>query len=320
MQTMDVVIPVFNEEDCLSELFERLCALREKLKARVELRVLFVNDGSSDQSPAMLHAMATKHEFVSVLSFTRNFGQQIAISAGIDHVDADYAVIIDADLQDPPEVIEGMFDLIQAGNEMVYGQRRSRPGESALKKLMASLFYWFLSALCDTEIPHSTGDFRIVSRRVVGELKKMDESHRFLRGMIPWLGFKKSAYLYDRDERYAGETKYTFPKMLRFAVDAIFSFSRKPLTYATYIGIVATTIAGIGGLYLLYLKLFTDQAVPGITAVILTIILMGGLQVFIVGVIGQYIARIFEETKNRPLYVIDQLTESRKRPSERRNT
>lgn len=310
MLTMDVVIPVFNEQDCLDELFRRLLDLRDQLSDRVQVHLLFVNDGSSDNSHAMLTAFAQKHADVRIVSFTRNFGHQIAISAGIDHVEADYVAIVDADLQDPPEIIEGMFDLAATGIDVVYGQRRNRAGESLLKKATASGFYRVLSFLCDTQIPVDTGDFRVISRRVVEQLKQMGESHRFLRGMIPWLGFSSSAFVYDRDERFAGETKYPFAKMFRFAIDAIFSFSRKPLTYATYIGVASTGFAGLGGLYLLYLKLFTDQVVPGITAVILTVILMGGLQVFIIGVIGQYIARIFEESKNRPLYVIDTLIAS----------
>ncbi|MFT7219334.1 MAG: glycosyltransferase involved in cell wall biosynthesis [Candidatus Azotimanducaceae bacterium] len=305
MHTMDVIVPIFNEEDCLDELFKRLLALRERLKGRVDVQLLFVNDGSSDRSLELLEQLTSGNGFVRFVSFTRNFGHQLAVSAGLDHATADFVAIVDADLQDPPEVIEGMLDVALTGVDVVYGQRRARGGEGFFKKMTASMFYRTLSFLCDTNIPVDTGDFRVISRRVVDELKKMHESQRFLRGMIPWLGFRSSAFLYDRDERFAGETKYPFVKMVRFAMDAIFSFSRKPLDYATYIGVAATSIATLGGLYLLYLKIFTEQIVPGITAVILTVILMGGLQVFIVGVIGQYIARIFEETKNRPLYVVD---------------
>ena len=310
MPTMDIVIPVFNEQDCLDELFRRLLDLRDQLSDRVQVNLLFVNDGSSDNSQTMLQEFAGRHAGIRIVSFTRNFGHQIAISAGIDHAEADYVAIVDADLQDPPEIIEGMFDLAASGVDVVYAQRRNRAGESVMKKVTANGFYRILSFLCDTEIPVDTGDFRVISRRVVEHLKQMGESHRFLRGMIPWLGFSGCAYTYDRDERFAGETKYPLARMLSFAVDAIFSFSRKPLTYATYIGIAATAFAGLGGAYLLFLKLFTDQVVPGITAVILTVILMGGLQVFIIGVIGQYIARIFEESKNRPLYGVDRMIAS----------
>jgi polyisoprenyl-phosphate glycosyltransferase len=247
---------------------------------------------------------ASRYPFITILDFSRNFGHQIAVTAGLDQADADYVAIIDADMQDPPELIEDMYHRAKLGVDIVYGKRLSRKGEALFKRLTARMFYRFISRMCDVEIPEDTGDFRLISRRVLNSVQLMRERHRFLRGMIPWVGFSNEPFLYNRDERYAGETKYPLKKMVKFALDAIFSFSNTPIRIATFTGVVIFCIGLILGLLLIYLRIFTQYTVPGITATILTIIVIGGVQIIMLGVVGEYIGRIFEESKNRPLYIL----------------
>jgi polyisoprenyl-phosphate glycosyltransferase len=301
---MTIVIPVFNEQECITESFNRLKALRDKMKALCEIELLFVDDGSSDLSLKMLSLIALENSFVKLISFSRNFGHQIAVSAGIDHTQGDFVALIDADLQDPPEVIVEMFEILVNGYDVVYGVRKERKGESFLKKITASAFYRLLSYLCDIDIPKDTGDFRLMSKKVVDELKLMREKHRFIRGMIPWLGFNSIGYEYDRDERYAGKTKYHLRKMLGLAVNAVLSFSWKPLALAMKFGFIVTFVGIVGIFYMLYVKLFTDVAL-GVTAIIITIIVFGGFQIILTSLIGGYVARIFDEVKGRPMYVIE---------------
>ena len=302
--SLTVVIPIFNEEECIDALFARLLGLRERMRARAELDFVFVDDGSTDASPAMLGALADAQSFVKLISFSRNFGHQIAVTAGIDHADGDWVAVIDADLQDPPEVIADMLEMALHGYDVVFGQRRSRKGETALKKASATVFYRVLSRLCDIDIPVDTGEFRVMSRRVVVAMRKMRERHRFIRGMIPWIGFKSAPFAYDRDERFAGRTKYPLRKMLGFAANAILSFSATPLAIATRLGLVAVALGLAGAGYMLYLKLFTNIPVPGVTSILVAIALFSGVQILLIGLVGQYVARIFEEAKGRPLYVI----------------
>jgi len=305
-QKLDIVIPVYNEQECLNELLERLLALRTAMAAEVDINLIFVNDGSKDNSLVMLGQFAAQYSFVKVLSFSRNFGHQISLTAGLDHSNADYVAIIDADLQDPPELIRDMYEKAKQGFDTIYGQRRLRKGDSGFKKITAGLFYRILSKLCDVDIPKDTGDFRLINKKVLSGLKTMHEKHRFIRGMVPWLGFKSTPLLYDRDERFAGETKYPVSKMLKFALDAIFSFSSKPLKVATSLGMVMICVGMALAFFMLYIKLFTDKAVLGVTVMIWSVITIGGIQILMLGVIGEYIARIFEESKNRPLYIIEQ--------------
>lgn len=301
--TLDIVIPVFNEEECLDELLLRLLALKDRM-GDVEIVLTFVNDGSTDATMSKLADYAGRFPFIKVLDFSRNFGHQVAVTAGLDQADADYVAIIDADLQDPPELIEAMYRRAKAGVDVVYGKRLMRKGETWFKKLTARMFYRFLSRMCDVEIPDDVGDFRLISRRVLHAVQAMREKHRFLRGMIPWVGFSSEPCLYNRDERYAGATKFPLRKMLKFALDAIFSFSNTPIRIATYTGLFIVGVGIAGGLVLLYVRCFTTYSVPGITAAILTIIILGGVQIIMLGIIGEYIGRIFEESKNRPLYLV----------------
>ncbi len=303
---LSIVVPIFNEQESIPELIRRLEGLRKRLSPELDVKFIFVDDGSTDESQSMLMGLANKHEFVKLISFSRNFGHQIAITAGIDHAEGDYVAIIDGDLQDPPELIEDMYKLAQQGYDLVYGRRRSRSGETWFKKISATVFYRLLSYMCDIDIPYDTGDFRLMSRKVAGAFRSLRERHRFVRGMVPWIGFNSVALEYDRDQRYAGQTKYPLRKMISFAATAILSFSRKPLTIATRIGVITVVVGLVGALYMLYLKLFTGTPVPGLTAILTTIVIFGGMQIFLIGLVGEYIARIFEEVKGRPLYIIDQ--------------
>lgn len=302
-ERIDIVIPVFNEEQCLEELLRRLLLLKDDLN-ELDMRLIFVNDGSKDETPNILKKYSEKKNFIKVINFSRNFGHQIAVTAGLDFADADYIAIIDADLQDPPELIKEMYLKAKEGYDIVYGKRISRKGETFFKKYTAKLFYRFISKMCEINIPEDTGDFRLITKRVLENLKKMREKHRFIRGMVPWVGFLSTPLYYHRDERFAGVTKYPFKKMLKFALDAIFSFSNTPLRIAIHIGFYIIIFGVLGGLLMLYLRFFTSYTVPGITAVILTIIIMSGVQIIMLGIIGEYVGRIFEESKNRPLYVI----------------
>ncbi len=303
--TLEIVIPVFNEEACLDELMHRLFALKDRM-ADVDIGFTFVNDGSSDGTIMKLTDYAGRFPFIKVLDFSRNFGHQIAVTAGLDYADADYVAIIDADLQDPPELIKEMHRKAKAGVDIIYGKRLTRKGETWFKKLTARMFYRFISRMCDVEIPADTGDFRLMNRRVCNAVQAMQERHRFLRGMVPWVGFTSEPLLYNREERYAGETKYPLKKMVKFALDATFSFSNFPIRIATYTGLFFVGLVIVGGISLLYLRLFTNYYVPGIAATILTILLIGGVQITMLGIIGEYIGRIFEEAKKRPLYILKQ--------------
>lgn len=301
---LSIVVPVYNEEESISETLGRLAKLRENIALEIDVELLFVDDGSKDGSLNQLRNFAEKSDFVKVISFSRNFGHQIAITAGIDLASGNYVAVIDADLQDPPELIADMYRKALTGYDVVYGKRRSRAGETAFKKTTAAAFYRLLNYMCETDIPADTGDFRLMSRKVVDSFKQMRERHRFVRGMVPWLGYKSAPLEYDRAERFAGETKYPLKKMISFATNAILSFSSKPLTLAIRLGFL-TILGGLcGSAYMLYLKFFTNIPVPGLTAILLSIVLFSGVQILLIGVVGEYIARIFEEIKGRPLYLV----------------
>jgi dolichol-phosphate mannosyltransferase len=303
-ETISIVVPVYNEQESIYEIVSRLISLQTKLIGEVNFEFIFVDDGSKDNSYAILRGYAQTNSCIKLLSFSRNFGHQIAISAGIDYAKGEYVAVIDADLQDPPELIADMYREALKGFDVVYGKRRSRAGETVFKKTTAMVFYRILNFMCEIDIPSDTGDFRLMSRRAVDAFKLLRERHRFVRGMIPWIGYKSTPLEYDRAERFAGETKYPFKKMLAFAVNAILSFSSKPLTLAIRIGFSTTLLGLFGAIYMLYLKLFTSIPVPGLTAILLSIVLFSGVQIFLIGIVGEYIARIFEEVKGRPLYLV----------------
>ncbi|MBI4423397.1 MAG: glycosyltransferase family 2 protein [Elusimicrobia bacterium] len=300
---ISVVIPVFNEREILPLLFERLEGI-ETRHPEYRWEFIFANDGSSDGSDELLRRQGALKPNYCAIHFSKNFGHQIAVTAGMDYADGDAVALIDADLQDPPEIIVEMIKLWEKGYAIVYGKRRSRAGETFLKKKTAALFYRILSIMTDTDIPVDTGDFRLMDRKVIEVVRQMRESHRFVRGIVAWTGFSSIAYEYDRHCRPAGETKYPLKKMLKFAVDAVLSFSNLPLRIASYIGWLATLLGVLGILTVLYLRLFTVWTVPGISAVLVSVIFIGGVQLTILGIVGEYIGRMFTEMKGRPLYVV----------------
>jgi polyisoprenyl-phosphate glycosyltransferase len=310
--TLDIVIPIYNEEACIPTLLKRLFLLKKKMHY-VDMGFIFINDGSKDKSLKLLTAYASKYKFIKVINFSRNFGHQLAVTAGLDYADGKYVCIIDADLQDPPEVIDDMYKQAKKGTDIVYGQRITRKGETFFKKITATVFYRFINKMCDIDIPLDTGDFRLINRKVVMTLRSMRERHRFIRGMVPWVGFKSAPYKYHRDERLAGKTNYPLKKMIRLAKDAIFSFSDKPLKLATYFGFVVLSLGILGLFFLLYLRFFTSYYVSGLTAVIAILIVLSGVQITIMGVMGEYIGRIFDESKKRPLYVVEDLKNLKER-------
>lgn len=301
---LSIVIPLLNEEESINETVKRLQKLEDDLMQEINVEFIFVDDGCKDKTLAYLRSFAIHSSNVKVISLSRNFGHQIAITAGIDLAVGDYVAVIDGDLQDPPELIADMYRKALTGFDVVYGKRRSRAGETLFKKATAATFYRLLNYMCEIDIPTDTGDFRLMSRKVVDAFKQMREKHRFVRGMVPWLGFKSVPLEYDREERFAGETKYPFKKMVVFAMNAILSFSSKPLALAIRLGLFAICIGLIGGAYILYLKLFTSTPIPGLTTILLSIVLFSGMQILLIGLIGAYIARIFDEIKGRPLYLV----------------
>ena len=299
---LSVVVPCFNEEEGLREANRRLTFSLEKLELRFE--ILYVDDGSSDTTFAVARALQADDSRIRVLSFSRNFGHQMAITAGIQHATGGAVVVIDADLQDPPEVIGDLVEQWKLGHDVVYGLRTEREGESAFKLWSAQLFYRVISRLSDTEIPLNVGDFRLMSRRAVDAFLSMPERDRFVRGMVSWLGFSQVAVPYRRAPRMAGETKYPFFKMLRLAADGIMSFSIVPLQLATWLGLASAMIALLGIALILANRLFTRSWVPGWASITIAVLFMGGAQLVCLGLIGEYLGRTYGESKHRPLYLI----------------
>ncbi|MGC9930812.1 glycosyltransferase family 2 protein [Priestia aryabhattai] len=297
-----IVVPVYNEEEVIHETYRRLTEVMRSTKEAYEL--LFVNDGSRDRTAEIIKAYSEQDPDVVLLDFARNFGHQIAITAGMDHARGEAVVVIDADLQDPPELILEMIEKWKQGFDVVYAKRTKRKGETYFKKQTAAMFYRFLRAMTDIDIPLDTGDFRLLDRKVCNQMNSIQEKNRFVRGLVSWVGFNQIAVEYERDERLAGESKYPLKKMLKLSMDGITSFSYKPLKLASYAGV---TLSGIGFIYLLvvlYLKLFTDSTITGWSSLIVIQLFFSGIILIILGMIGEYIGRIYDETKNRPLYII----------------
>ncbi|BBN99370.1 glycosyltransferase family 2 protein [Sporolactobacillus terrae] len=297
-----IVVPVFNEEQVIYDSYKRLKTVMDRTYESYEL--LFVNDGSRDRTSEILNYISEGDTHVKVIEFSRNFGHQIAITAGMDYAMGQAIVVIDADLQDPPELILQMIGKWKEGFEVVYGKRMERKGESFFKKKTAALFYRILRVSTDIDIPLDTGDFRLIDRRVCDEMKRIPEKNRFIRGLVSWVGFKQTAVEYIRDERLAGETKYPLKKMLKLSIDGLTSFSYKPLKLATYGGALLSFAGFVYMIIALGMKLFTSSTVPGWTSLIVIQLLFSGFTLFILGVIGEYIGRIYDETKDRPLYII----------------
>jgi len=299
---ISVVAPCYNEAENLNEFVTRVRAVFSNLI--LSYQIILVDDGSSDDTLALAICLAQEFSNIKVIELSRNFGHQYAVTAGIDYAEGKAVVLIDADLQDPPEVIEEMISKWQEGYEVVYGQRKKREGESLFKLFTAKLFYRFLRLL-SKDIPVDTGDFRLMDRKVVNIVKSLHEKHRFLRGMISWVGFKQTAILYDRKSRFAGITGYSVDKMILFALDGITSFSILPLRLVSLIGMI-TTVASLLMIASVFLtKIFNPSYyIPGFPTVVVLILFLGGIQLLSLGIIGEYVGRIYEQSNNRPLYIV----------------
>lgn len=300
---LSVIIPIYNEEQNIPVLFERMKQVLDRLGSTYEL--IFINDGSRDRSMELIRELAAKDPAVKFINFSRNFGHQIAVTAGLDACKGDQVVIIDADLQDPPELIAEMRAKMAEGYEVVYARRNKRKGESFMKRWTARLFYRLLAKITSISIPLDTGDFRIMDRKIVEVLKKMPEQQKFLRGQISWAGFRQTYISYDRDQRNAGETGYTYKKMIRLALDGITSFSNWPLKVATISGFVVSAITFLIALYALYARFVSKDYVPGWTSLILAVLFIGGVQLITIGIIGEYISRLSANVRNRPVYIVN---------------
>jgi polyisoprenyl-phosphate glycosyltransferase len=296
---LSVVAPVYNEEALLEEFYTRVCSALDGLR----FELILVDDGSSDATPALLDQLAANDPAVHVVYLSRNFGHQTALTAGLDHARGDAVVMLDADLQDPPELIPRMIDHWRAGCEVVYAVREHREGESRFKLTTARWFYKLFDKLAQVELQHNSGDFRLLDRRALDALLSMRERSRFLRGMTVWVGYRQAAVPYKRDPRYAGETKYTLSKMVRFSLDAISSFSHRPLQLATLLGFLISTLAFIAIPVVIVLRILGSY-LPGFSSITIAILLLGGIQLIALGIIGEYVGRIYDEVKGRPLYLV----------------
>src|SRR6201996_5630733 len=299
LHLVSVVAPVYNEEATVAEFYSRVCSALEGL----QFELVLVDDGSTDRSPALLDDLAMHDPRVRVVYLSRNFGHQTALTAGLDHARGDAVVMLDADLQDPPELIRTMLDHWRAGCDVVYAVREQREGESRFKLATARWFYALFDKLAQVELQHNSGDFRLLDRRPLDALLAMRERNRFLRGMTVWVGYTQAAVPYHRDARYAGETKYTLPKMLKFSLDAISSFSHRPLQLATLLGFLISTLAFIAIPVVVALRI-VGSYLPGFGSVTILVLLLGGIELIAIGIIGEYGGRIYDEVKGRPLSLV----------------
>ncbi len=298
---ISVVIPVYYEEKVVEECYQRLTSSM----ADYDYELIFVNDGSKDQTLPMLKAFAYKDKHVKIISFSRNFGHQAAVTAGLKHAKGDAVVVIDADLQDPPEIIPDMIRVWEEGTDVVYAKRKKRKGESIFKRLTAKLFYRLLRTFSDTDIPEDTGDFRLMDRKVVDAFNSLGEHNRFIRGMVAWLGFKQVPFEYVREKRFAGETKYTLRKMLNLSYDGIFSFSITPIRFIKNLGLLSLLFA-VGIIIYVIVSKVLGTTIPGWSSLMIVITIFMGVQLLSTGIVGEYVARTYEEAKNRPVYLVDE--------------
>jgi dolichol-phosphate mannosyltransferase len=300
---LSVVVPVFNEEKNISLIHERLLPVCEAIAGKA-FEIIFVNDGSRDESEKIIADLASGNPEIKYLFLSRNFGHQQAVSAGLDYAGGLYTVIMDGDLQDPPELIPEMLEKAKKGFDVVYARRRERKGESAFKKITARGFYRILRTLTQVEIPLDTGDFRLMHRRVTEIVKQMPEKNKFLRGQIAWIGFRQSYVEYDRDPRQHGHSGYPLGKMIRFALHGITGFSDVPLRLATWLGFLVSGISVLIGFYALYSRFVIKEYVPGWASLMLSVLFLGGVQLICLGIIGEYLGRMYHDIRNRPLYVV----------------
>jgi polyisoprenyl-phosphate glycosyltransferase len=303
--SLSVVVPVYNEEAVLPEFHRRLGAVLDTLSARVE--IVYVNDGSRDGSSALLAKLNLTDPRVAVIELSRNFGKEIAMTAGLDHADGDAVIVIDSDLQDPPELIADMVRAWREGTDVVLMRRASRAQESWLKKATAGAFYRVIGRMSDIEIPSNVGDYRLLSRRAVAAIRKLPERSRFMKGLFAWIGYPTRELVYDRDGRFAGETKWNYWQLWNFALEGITSFSAAPLKLASYVGFATALVAFSYGAYIIAKTLLFGDPVRGYPTLVVLVLFLGGLQLMALGIIGEYIARMFVEVKQRPLYLVEQV-------------
>lgn len=308
MKKISVVIPMYYEEEVADICYKRVVNNLKKLSDKYSYEIIFINDGSKDSTLEILKKIASNDDNVKIISFSRNFGHQAAVTAGIRNVTGDAIIIMDADLQDSPELFEGMIEKWEEGYEVVYGKRKTREGESIFKLLTARMFYNTLNKLSEIEIPKDTGDFRLVDRKVIDVIATLPEHNKFLRGLFSWVGFNQYAYEYNRVNRVAGKTKYPFKKMFKLATDGILSFSAKPLKIVGAIGIFSVIVSIIILIYSIVSYMFKlNSLTPGWTSIMCTMTFIGGIILISLWMIGEYIARIYEESLGRPEYIIDEL-------------
>jgi len=304
-KSLSVIVPCFNEEDVIEESYKRIKDVLAKLELTTQ--IIFINDGSVDKTEFLLAGFASKDKTVKVISFSRNFGHQKAVTAGLNHCNSDMAVIIDADLQDPPELIPEMIKtMVKEGAQVVYCVRKSRKGEGLFKRLSAKAFYRLLNFFSEVKLPVDTGDFRLIDKSIIREFNKMHEKGKYIRGLVSWMGFKQVPFYYEREARFAGETKYPFSKMLKLATTSLLYFSTKPLKLATTLGFISVVFSLLLGVWSILGKImgFT-HANSGWTSLFVLIIFFGGVQLLTIGIVGSYIGNLFEEIKNRPEYIIE---------------
>ena len=306
---ISIIVPLFNEELVIPEMHRRLTAV--VTAGDFDYEIILVNDGSHDKTLTIARGLRKEDPNVRLINFSRNFGHQAAITAGMDRARGDAIVIIDADLQDPPEVIPGMVQKWKEGFDVVYGKRSKREGETRFKKWTASTFYWLLRKMTAVDIPADTGDFRLMDRRVVNALNQMREKNRFVRGMVSWVGFKQCKLEYVREQRFAGETKYPLKKMLRFAFDGILSFSQVPLKISSFFGFLCSFLSfGLIVFGLVQKVFYRETVIQGWASTFVAILFLGGVQLICIGIAGEYLGRIYDEIKDRPLYVCDEESDS----------
>ncbi|HFJ9441048.1 MULTISPECIES: glycosyltransferase family 2 protein [Bacillus] len=299
---ISVVVPMYFEEEVAQECYNRLKSVM--LQNNINYEFVFVNDGSTDRTMEILSEIAANDYRTKIVNFARNFGHQVAVTAGIAAAKGDAIVIIDADLQDPPEVIPELIAKWEEGYEVVYAKRKQRKGETWFKLLTAKYFYKFLNYMSDIDIPKDTGDFRIIDRKIADVFNQMTERNRFIRGMMSWVGFRQTYVEYERDERFAGETKYPLKKMIKFASDGIIAFSTKPLRIVMTLGLLSVLISIIVLLYTITVKIIGTGTQTGWASIMVAITFFSGIQLLGLGIVGQYIARIYDESKNRPIYIV----------------
>lgn len=308
-QVLTIVVPVYNEEDVFEEFYHRLSSVLQSIPMRAE--IIVVNDGSRDGTLVILERLYEQDSRLAIVDLSRNFGKEIALTAGLHRASGDAVIVIDADLQDPPELIPALIAEWKKGFDVVYAQRLMRQGEGFIKKSTAHLFYRLMQHVGRVRIPEDTGDFRLLSRRATRALNSLNEQHRFMKGLFTWIGFPQKGVPYERDARHAGNTKWNYFGLFNLAIEGITSFTTGPLRVATFIGLVTATGAFVYGIYMITRTLFFGNPVPGYPSLIVIVLFLGGVQLTAIGIMGEYLGRIFNETKNRPLYFVNTYLPSR---------